>query len=253
MESKLTSARLEALRRLDTCTVSNAIEAFNVRLRNEGFADSSISCIFPALPAMAGYAVTCRIRCSGPPPKGHSYLDRTDWWDHVQTIPVPRVVVIQDIDHYPGLGSFLGEVHVSILKALKCVGAVTNGAVRDLAAVEPTGFNLFARNVAVSHAYVHFVDFGGPVEIGGLRISPGDLIHDDRHGVLSVPKQIAAKIPGVAAKALERERRIIELCRSADFSLERLNRLIKELLKERGSEISPPDSPNSSKPNSQII
>src|SRR5215831_5417572 len=136
MESKLSNARLEALRQLDSCTVSNAIETFNLRLRNEGFADSSIRCIFPALPSMVGYAVTCRIRCSGPPPKGHSYLDRMDWWNHVQTVAEPRVVVIQDIDHNPGLGSFLGEVHISILKALKCVGAVTNGAVRDLAAVE---------------------------------------------------------------------------------------------------------------------
>jgi 4-hydroxy-4-methyl-2-oxoglutarate aldolase len=70
---------LDALRRLDTCTVSNAIERFNVRLRNEGFADSSIRCLFHRLPPMVGYAATVRIRCSGPPPSGHKYFDRVDW------------------------------------------------------------------------------------------------------------------------------------------------------------------------------
>ena len=147
---------------------------------------------------------------------------------------------MQDIDHNPGLGSFLGEVHVNILKALGCVGAVTNGAIRDLAAVEATGFHLFAQNVAVSHAYVHFVEFGGPVEIGGLRVLPGDLIHADRHGVLLVPKEIAARIPEVAAKALERERRIIELCKSPDFTTERLSHLIRELGKRCTTSEIPP-------------
>jgi len=229
MVNGLTSAQLEALRQIDTCAVSNAVETFSLRLRNEGFANSSIRCMFPQLQPMVGYAVTCRIRSSGPPPKGHSYLDRTDWWDHVQTVSAPRVVVVQDIDPNPGLGSFLGEVHVNILKALGCVGAATNGAVRDISALEATGFNLFAKNVAVSHAYVHFVEFGGPAEIGGLRIQPGDLIHADRHGVLLVPKEIVADIPGVAAKAFERERRIVELCKSPEFSVEKLNRLIREL------------------------
>jgi 4-hydroxy-4-methyl-2-oxoglutarate aldolase len=227
MESGLTSAQLESLRHLDSCAVSNAVETFNLRLRNEGFADSTIRCMFPHLPPMVGYAVTCRIRCSGPPPKGHSYLDRTDWWDHVQSVPAPRVVVMQDVDPNPGFGSLLGEVHASILKALRCVGAATNGAVRDLPAVEATGFHLFARNVAVSHAYAHFVEFGGPVEIGGLRVLPADLIHADGHGVLLVPQGIATKIAGVAATALEKERRIVELCKSRDFSVEKLTHLIQ--------------------------
>src|SRR5262249_25509707 len=152
----------------------NAIETFAVRLRNEGFTDAAIRCLFPHFLPMIGYAVPCQIRCSSPPPIGHTYVDRTDWWNYVLTIPAPRVVVIQDVDTTPGLGSFVGEVHANILKALGCVGAVTNGAVRDLPAVEAAGFHLFAGNVAVSHAYVHIVQIGVPVEIAGLQIQPGD-------------------------------------------------------------------------------
>jgi 4-hydroxy-4-methyl-2-oxoglutarate aldolase len=228
MSPSLTSEQLEAIRRLDTCTAANAIETFEVRLRNEGFSNRSVRCIFPRFTPMIGYAATVKVRCSGPPPEGHSYLDRTDWWNYILTIPAPRVVVIQDVDKNPGTGAFLGEVHAHILLALECVGAVTNGAVRDLPAVESTGFQFFAGGVSVSHSYVHMVEIGGSVEIGGLKILPGDLLHGDCHGVLSIPKEIAAKIPGVAARIIERERKLIALCRSSDFSLQKLRQAVKE-------------------------
>jgi 4-hydroxy-4-methyl-2-oxoglutarate aldolase len=229
LENSLTVEQFEAIRRLDACTVSNAIETFKVRLRNEGFAGAGIRCMFPHLPPMLGYAATARISCSGPPPIGHTYFDRTDWWNYIHTIPAPRVTVIQDIDGTPGLGGFVGEVHGNILRALGCVGSVTNGGVRDLQAVELMGFQLFAGNVAVSHAYVHMVDFGAPVEVGGLTVHPGDLILGDCHGVLTIPTEVAPQIPAVAAEIMEKERKVIGLCRSPEFSLRKLRHVIKEL------------------------
>lgn len=228
MDSTLSSEHLAALRGLDSCTISNAIETFDVRLRNEGFTDARLRCLFPQLPPLVGYAVTARIRCSNPPSAGYSYFDRTDWWDHILKIPAPRIVVIQDIDDRPGLGSLLGEVHTNILKALGCVGAVTNGAVRDLPAIEAAQFSLFAGNVAISHAYAHFIDFGTPIFIAGLKISPGDLLHGDRHGLVSVPQRIAADLPTVAAHLKEKEQNVITLCHSPDFSLEKLREVVAE-------------------------
>src|SRR6187401_161162 len=110
MHSTVSPELLESLRRLDTCTVSNAIETFKVRLRNEGFT-SRLHCLFPCRSPVVGYAVTARIRTSNPPVKGRTYVDRTDWWNHVLTIPAPRVVVLQDADEIAGLGAFIGEVH----------------------------------------------------------------------------------------------------------------------------------------------
>jgi regulator of RNase E activity RraA len=227
-EPRLSPERFEALQRLDTCTVSNAIETFERRLRNEGYADSSVRCMFPHLTPMLGYAVTARIRSSGPSPDGYAYLDRTDWWNHILAVPAPRVVVVEDVDKKPGNGAFIGEVHANILAALECVGAVTNGAVRDLPAVQAMGFHFFARNVAVSHSYVHLVNVGGPVEVGGLKVESGDLLHGDCHGVVSVPPEIAAEIPAVAARLLDKERKLIGLCRAPDFSLEKMRRVVKE-------------------------
>ena len=224
MNSKnaLSAEDLEKIRQLDTCTVSNAIERFNVRLRNEGFIHAAVHCQFPHFPPMLGYAVTARARASSAPMTGRCYYDRMDWWEHVLTVPEPRVMVLEDVDHQRGIGAFVGEIHAHIALALHCVGCVTNGAVRDLPAVEQAGFHLFAGNVAVSHSYAHIIDFGEPVEIGGLKIHPGDLVHGDRHGVHTIPHEIASEIPKVAAGLVAEERALIELCRAPDFSLEKL-------------------------------
>ena len=222
MKMPLTSDLLEALRRLDACTLANAIETFHERLRNEGFADSSVRCLFPQLPPVVGYAATIKIRGSAPPTTGGPYPDRTDWWDYIQSLPAPRVVVVHDVATRVGLGSLLGAVHVNILRALGCVGAVTNGSVRDIPAAERLGFQLFAGSVSVSHAYIHIVEVGGAVEIAGLKIQSGDLLHGDLHGIQTIPLDIADRIPPVAAKIMAREQELIALCQSADFSIQKL-------------------------------
>jgi 4-hydroxy-4-methyl-2-oxoglutarate aldolase len=224
----LSAALLDELGRLSTCVIDSAIETFGVRLRNSGFADSRVRCVFQDRPPMAGYAVTARIRSSEPPMESHSYYDRTPFWNHLETVPGPRVVVIQDIDHRPGLGAFVGAVHANILRALGCVGLVTDGGVRDLDEIECTKLQMFAGNVSVSHAYAHLFDFGGSVEVGGMKVKPGDLIHGDRHGVQTIPREIADQVPAKAREILECRKRIIGVCQSPDFSLERLRAAIQE-------------------------
>jgi regulator of RNase E activity RraA len=228
MNPILTSEQFDLLHQLDACILANAIEFFSERLRNEGFANSSVHCLFPHLPPMLGYAATIKVRGSTPPMVNGIYADRTDWWDYVLSLPEPRVVVVQDAATTTGLGSLLGAVHINILRALGCVGAVTNGSVRDLPAAERLAFPLFAGNISVSHAYAHIVDFGMPVEVGGLKIKSGDLIHGDLHGVQSVPLDIAPKIPTVAAGIAAREKFLIALCQSPDFSVEKLRAAVVE-------------------------
>jgi len=227
----LRPAQLEQFRRLSTCVVASAIETFHVRLPNTGFADSSIRCIFEDQPSMIGYAATARMRSSNPrmeATKSYDYYDRTDWWNDILSIPAPRVVVIEDVDDPAGLGAFVGEVHANILIALGCVGIVTNGAVRDVLDIRPTEFQMFAGNVSVSHAYAHVFDFGGKVEVGGLAIRPGDLVHGDCHGVQTIPNEIADRIPAVAREIRQRRHQLIGLRRSADFSLEKLRQVIRD-------------------------
>ncbi len=228
MNAPLTPEQLEALRRLDACTLANAIETFHKRLRNEGFVDHTVRCLFPRLQPMVGYAATIKIRGSAPPTAGVAYTDRTDWWDYIVSLPAPRVAVVQDVASRPSLGSLIGAVHMNVLLALHCVGVVTNGSVRDIPAAEDAGFHYFAGSVSVSHAYVHIVEIGQPVELGGLKIQSGDLLHGDLHGVQSIPLDIAPRVPAVAAQITAKEHALIALCRSPEFSLERLRAAIAD-------------------------
>jgi regulator of RNase E activity RraA len=117
---------------------------------------------------------------------------------------------------------------MNILRALGCVGVVTNGAVRDIPAAEQCGFHYFSASVSVSHAYVHIVKFGTPVDVAGLNIRSGDLLHGDLHGVQSIPLGIAAKLPEIAASITAGEKAIIDLCKAPDFSMEKLRRAVNE-------------------------
>lgn len=228
-EKHLTALELATLGSLDTCTVSNAIERFRVRLRNEGFVSGTVKCCFPDLPTMIGYAATACIRTASPPMTHRCYYDRMDWWTYVASIPGPRVMVLEDMDQQPGTGAFVGEIHGVIGRALDCAGCVTNGVVRDLPALKAVGFHLFASGVAVSHSYAHIIEFGEPVEIGGLKIRSGDLLHGDRHGVQSIPLDIAARIPAQAAETLAEEAELISFCASPQFSLHELSKRLQAI------------------------
>jgi regulator of RNase E activity RraA len=105
----------------------------------------------------------------------------------------------------------------------------TNGAVRDVSHIRATGFQMFAGNVSVSHAYAHVFDFGGAVEIGGLKVKPGDLIHGDRHGVQTIPLEIADRVPAAAREILQQREKLIGLCRAPNFTPKEFRKAVQEV------------------------
>lgn len=212
---------------LDSCSVANAIERFNIQLRNEGFTEGGLVCRFPHFPPMLGYAFTLQVRSSAPPSKGKAYFENTSWWDALLSIPQPRILVVQDLDRHAGVGAVVGEVHAAILQTLGCIGVVTNGAVRDLQAVEALKFHMYSSALSVSHSYSHVVHVGGRIQIGGLELNTGDLIHGDCHGIVRVPKELASRIAKTAAALRQKEQEIISYCRSPEFTVEGLRSLLE--------------------------
>ncbi len=230
---------LDAICQFDTCTVANAIETFGVRLRNEGYTHPGLHAVTGGFPRSIGFAATCRIHTDGPPIGGAVYPETTDWWGAIETLPLPRIAVIQaEHIHFEQTNSprgpegdvsssAIGEIHAAILRAFGCAAAITNGSVRDLQAVTALNFPLFAAGVALSHGYTHLVDYGHPVEIFGLKIRSGDLIYADCHGAISIPPEIAERIPEAAAHIRAHERDIIAACESPDFTPELLLKAIR--------------------------
>lgn len=224
----LTTQEVEALKKITSPSVANAIETFKVRPREQGNLSSSIRALFPEMGPMVGYAVPCLIRAEAGPIEGHR-ASTYGWWDYVLTIPAPRVIVVHDLDDPRGQGAQWGEVQANIHRALGCVGVVTDGSVRDLDEVRALGFQFCAAHVSVSHANVHMVDFGIPVKVGGVWVRPGDLVHGDQHGVCTIPHEIAAKIPEAIAKVEADERKIISVCQSPGFTADKLKELYKQI------------------------
>jgi regulator of RNase E activity RraA len=216
----LSKEEIEALKAWPTPAICNAIETFNVKPSNQGFM-LGIKCIFPDLGPMVGYACTATMLADLLPREKDRGAAQAHW-DNILSTPEPRVAVIQDLDQPRCIGSLWGEVNANIHRALGCLGVVTDGGVRDLDEVHELGFHFFAADVIPSHAYVHMVDSGTPVKVGGLVINNGDLIHADKHGVVVIPHEIAREVPAACQKVEDRERRIINFCKSPDFDVEAL-------------------------------
>lgn len=191
-------------------------------MRNEGYVQGGLKCIFPSMPPVAGYAVTGRIRTTAPPVSNLCYYQNVEWWEYVANIPGPKIIALADMDRAPGVGALFGEIHAQISKALGCVAYVSNGTVRDVPRIEAADFQCFAAGPSVSHAYAHLVEIGEPIEIGCLQIRPGDLLHGDCHGVQKIPFEAASELPRIVSEIAAHERELIRLCERPDFSIEKL-------------------------------
>jgi hypothetical protein len=103
----LTAEQIAALRLIDTPTICNAIESFNVRGRVEGFCGMDIRCLLPDLGVMVGHAVTLTADSTTP---GAAQDDRVwhAWMTAMAASPQPVVVVVQDVGPQPEV-DFFGE------------------------------------------------------------------------------------------------------------------------------------------------
>jgi regulator of RNase E activity RraA len=210
---------IEYLLGVDTPTLSNAIERLEVRPRSAGFAPLALRCLFPELGRMAGYAVTAQVetvtQASPGGPEGHLELYRL-----VEASPKPAVVVLQEIGGFPDYAAHCGEVMATFFRRLGAVGLVSDCAVRDLPEVRALGFHFFARGACASHAWFRIVRTGVPVTVCGLAVRPGELLHGDENGLITVPAADPERLREAVEQVRRSERRIMDYVRSPEFSLE---------------------------------
>jgi regulator of RNase E activity RraA len=184
---------LEKLRRFDTPTVCNVIELFDLRPRTAGYMDARIQACYPKLPPMVGYAATATFRSAAAPRSGDVYAGIADQVASFAELPGPPVVVFQDLDN-PVASATFGEVMATTYKSFGAAGLITSGAGRDLDQVEALAFPCFSNGTICAHGYCHIVQINIPVHVGGVMVEPGDLLHGDRNGVTTIPKEIAGAV-----------------------------------------------------------
>jgi 4-hydroxy-4-methyl-2-oxoglutarate aldolase len=213
--------QLGELASIDSPTVNNAVDSLGFRDPTEGFASSELHCIYPDLPPMVGYAITCTDDSSTPragPGRGYQEL-----YEAIQAAPKPVVVVFKCLGD-PRRSLHMGDVMASIVGRLGAVGVVTDGGVRDVAAVRERvpGFQMFAGGIVVGGGAPSLGDVGISVSIFGLTISPGDLLHGDANGLLTIPLPIADRVAEAAKSIQQREKERVDFVRSDGFAIDQL-------------------------------
>lgn len=209
------------LKTVDTPTLANAIEELNVRPRSEGFAPLDIRCLFPEMGRMVGYAVTAQVETVT---RGTA-LDKAAFCDlfaAVDASPKPAVIVMQEIGGAPGLATHCGEVMATIFTRFGAIGVVSDCGVRDIPEVRAMGMHYFARGAVPSHAYFHIVRVGVPVQICGFVVKPGDVLHGDENGLISVPECDVAALERAVDDVRQRERKLMDFVRGADCTIDSL-------------------------------
>jgi regulator of RNase E activity RraA len=218
---------IKYLRGIDTPTLANAIELLHVRPDHEGFTPLQIRCLFPEFGRMCGYAVTAQVETyteSEP-----FELDRfIETYRLVEASPKPAVIALQEIGGLGDYAAHCGEVMATFFMRVGAVGLVSDCAVRDIPEVRRLGFHYFARGAVASHAHFRIARPGVPVQILGMVVKPGDILHGDENGLITVPAGIEDRLAGAVEAVRERERKIMEYVRGADFALANFKKLVVE-------------------------
>jgi regulator of RNase E activity RraA len=205
---------LTLLRRVDTPTVLNAIEVVQGKRGFQGFTRGTMVASASSGAAMMGYAVTAQIAGLAPPSEPQATLRarRMAYYRAMYDGPKPSVAVIEDVDHPNCVAAYWGEVNSSIHKSFGMSGALTNGVIRDLGDL-PAGFPILAGSVGPSHGFAHIRTLGTPVQVMGLNIAQGDLIHADRHGAVVIPPDIVPFLAVAIGKLQATERIVLDPAR----------------------------------------
>jgi 4-hydroxy-4-methyl-2-oxoglutarate aldolase len=211
------SELISYLKTVDTATLANAIELLNLRPRSEGFASLDLRCLFPEFGPMCGYAVTAQVETVslGAPRTEEAYVEL---FEAVEASPKPAVLVMQEIGGDRDRATHAGEVMATIFTRLGAIGLVSDCGVRDLTAVRNLGFHYFARGAVASHASNRIVRTGVPVEVTGVTIRPGDMLHADENGLITVPESGRERLHELVDQILAKERKLLDFVRGSGFT-----------------------------------
>mgnify|MGYP001162198606 FL=1 len=200
----LTQAQLDELREIDTPTILNAIEKFEVRPNTLGFTGTNIRYLAPDMGVMLGYAVTALgDTMSEAAPKSPDGMFQM--WEAVDESPNPVALIIKDFGDDPTHSVQAGDGMATFAKVLGADGIVTDSALRDLTGIKEAGIKPFALGLSPSHANNRIIRAQVPVTIDGMDVNPGDLVHGDENGLCTIPLEIADKVAAVAKEIWEAE------------------------------------------------
>lgn len=212
---------LKLLQSVDTPTVCNAIEVAQGKRGFNSFTRGNMLSSDPDAGPMVGYAVTAKISAiaESTEPKDIIRARRMDYYRAMSDGArdgMPSVAVVEDVDYPNCIGAYWGEINTTVHKAFGMKGALTNGVMRDLGDL-PKDFPVVASFVGPSHGFVHVKEINSTVDIMGMTVKPGDLIHADRHGAVVIPEDVVDELELSINKLLSSEKIILTPAKQEGF------------------------------------
>lgn len=209
---------LEELKNFDTPSITNVVATYPsnplcLALYNpwteNWYTDQTIKCMYPELGRLVGYAVTCVYGVPDPNfSGGPTFMDVIE---ALEASPQPTVLVLEQ--KFPpelaGRVGLAGGNMVSAMKAIGCLGLISNGPSRDLDEVRPLGFQYMLTGITAGHGAMGVQSVNAPVSVGGMDVAPGEIIHMDENGAVKFPAdKLEAVLNNVRALQKEEEARM---------------------------------------------
>ena len=229
----ITLGALEELRDFDTALLANTIDYIDSTPAHEFYLSGEIQSVTPALGPTVGVAFTCELDSSTP----HGIADTDRYWEQLEEIArhdLPAVWIVKAIGSRPEHECVIGDGMAKALYAAGCIGIVTDGRVRDVPGLLSTPFAAYCRGKAVHHGPLRFQASNRPVDVGGVTIHPGDVIHANAEGVIRIPPACAEKLASSAVRMRAFEHQAHMALRRTDLSPESKRKQIQDLVSEYG-------------------
>jgi 4-hydroxy-4-methyl-2-oxoglutarate aldolase len=213
------------LKTIDTPTVCNAIELLDVRPGSENFTSNKIKCLYPDLGPMVGYAVTVQIETVTKMEPRDPQITM-EFYEAIAASLNPVVIVIQEIGGFREFASHSGDVMTTLVKNFGAIGLVTDCNVRDFNEVKALDFHTFAAGVSPSHVYCRIARVGVPVQVHGMTVRTGDIVHGDINGLVQVPTERIEELPEKINEVRKSEQDLIARVSEGGFTLDDLRKIL---------------------------
>jgi regulator of RNase E activity RraA len=125
---------------------------------------------------------------------------------------------MQDIGSDNDRAAHSGEIMATIFSTLGAIGLVSDSGVRDISQVRKLGFHYFARGAVSSHAHFRIVRSSIPVEVLGMTVQPGALLHGDENGLITIPAEKRDQLEAAITSILDKEKVLLDFVRGPGFT-----------------------------------
>jgi 4-hydroxy-4-methyl-2-oxoglutarate aldolase len=230
---------IQQLKEFDTALLANTIGYIDATPVHEFYMGGSIASVTPTLGPTVGVAMTCEVDSSSP--------NNTADWDpyykqleEMERSKEPTVLVAKVVGSRPDHECVLGDGMAKILYSVGCIGCVTDGGVRDVEGLLTVPFAAYSRGKTIHHCAVRFTRTNVPIEIGGITVRPGDIIHANAGGVIKLPKTGLENLPALASEMRAFEHNAHRLWRQTGMSIDAKRKGVADLLAKSSFAKPPP-------------